>query len=201
MNISIDGIIFIISSAFALFGAFMMFAQRNPVASVLYFILSLVAQAVLYIQLGALFVSAILIIVYSGAILVLFLFVIMLLNLRGDEDLGKSSPAVSNITKYIIGIGLTVEIGFVIKSSIFSRAISTGVLSETGTGFGSAENVATLLFTRYLYPFELTSILLLAAIVGAVMIAKRERGDDAVSAADTTKKESKSGMTVEEVTK
>src|SRR5574341_482355 len=102
MNLSIDGAIFIISAAVAVFGATMMFAQRNPVASVLYFILSLVSQAVLYIQLGAIFVSAILIIVYSGAILVLFLFVIMLLNLRGDEDLGKGSPPLSNLTKFVL---------------------------------------------------------------------------------------------------
>jgi len=198
MNITIDGVIFIISSAVALFGAIMMFAQRNPVASVLYFILSLVAQAALYIQLGAIFVSAILIIVYSGAILVLFLFVIMLLNLRGDEDLGKGSPAVSNLTKFIVAIGLTLELGFVIKSSIFGRAVPTGVLGESGAGFGSAENVATLLFTRYLYPFELTSILLLAAIVGAVMIAKKERSDETEAAPKPAKKEAKSEMTVEE---
>lgn len=199
MNITIDGVIFIISSAVALFGAIMMFAQRNPVASVLYFILSLVAQAALYIQLGAIFVSAILIIVYSGAILVLFLFVIMLLNLRGDEDLGKGSPAVSNLTKFIVAIGLTLELGFVIKSSIFGRAVPTGVMSETGAGFGSAENVATLLFTRYLYPFELTSILLLAAIVGAVMIAKKERADETEAEAKPAKKDAQSEMTVEEV--
>ena len=175
---TLDGIIFIISAFIALFGAIMMVLQRNAVSSVLYFILSLVAQAALYVQLGAVFVSAILIIVYSGAILVLFLFVIMLLNLRGDEDLGKPSPPIKNLTKYFLAIGLTLEIGFIIKSTIFTRPVITGVMSNTFDEFGSAEQVATLLFTRYLYPFELTSILLLAAIVGAVVIAKKDTADE-----------------------
>ena len=89
---SLDLAIFVVSALVAVFGATMMIFQRNPVASVLYLILSLVAQAVLYVQLGAAFVGAVLIIVYSGAILVLFLFVIMMLNLRGSEDLGEPSP-------------------------------------------------------------------------------------------------------------
>jgi len=196
---TLDGIIFIVSAFVALFGAIMMVLQRNAVSSVLYFILSLVAQAALYVQLGAVFVSAILIIVYSGAILVLFLFVIMLLNLRGDEDLGKPSPPLNNLTKYILAIGLTVELGFIIKSTIFARTVPTGVMGGGFEEFGSAEQVATLLFTRYLYPFELTSILLLAAIVGAVIIAKKERTDEVEGKQKPdSSKESKSEMMVEE---
>ncbi len=199
MTISIDGIIFIVSAAVAIFGATMMFAQRNPVASVLYFILSLVAQSTLYIQLGALFVGAILIIVYSGAILVLFLFVIMILNLRGDEDLGKPSSSISNLTKYILAIGLTMELAFIIRSSIFGRAVPTGVVGGAGNEFGSAEQVASLLFTRYLYPFELTSILLLAAIVGAVLIARREHKEEVEKQLQPPViKPSRSEMTVDE---
>jgi len=202
MTITIDSAIFIVSAAVAVFGATMLFAQRNPVASVLYFILSLVAQSVLYIQLGALFVSAILIIVYSGAILVLFLFVIMILNLRGDEDLGKPSSPVSNLTKYILAIGLTVELAFIIKSSIFGRAVPTGVMGGVEGDFGSAEQVATLLFTRYLYPFELTSILLLAAIVGAVIIARKELpGETEAAPAAKPIPEAISEMSADEVSK
>jgi NADH-quinone oxidoreductase subunit J len=170
------------------------------VASVLYFILSLVAQAVLYVQLGALFISAILIIVYSGAILVLFLFVIMLLNLRGDEDLGKSSPPLSNFTKVLVATGLIAEFVFIIRSTIFARSVPTGVMGEGVTDFGSAEQVAGLLFTRYLYPFELTSILLLAAIVGAVIMARREKSTVVgLEQSDAAKKLAKSDMTVDEV--
>ena len=175
---NLDSIIFIVSSAVALFGAVMMIMQRNPVASVLYFILSLVAQAALYVQLGALFVGAVLIIVYSGAILVLFLFVIMLLNLRGDEDLGAPSSPVSQFTKYFVSIGIASEFAFVIWSTVFSSSIPTGIIRGSSDNFGSTEQVAKLLFGHYLYPFELTSILLLGAIVGAVVIAKKENGDE-----------------------
>ncbi len=199
---NIDAVIFIISAFVALFGALMMVLQRNAVSSVLYFILSLVAQAALYIQLSAVFVSAILIIVYSGAILVLFLFVIMLLNLRGDEYFGNPSPPIKDLTKYILAIGLTLELGFIIKSTIFARAITTGVMGGGFDAFGSAEQVATLLFTRYLYPFELTSILLLAAIVGAVIIAKKDKSDEAGGKDDQeSSNKAKSETAVEEVSK
>jgi len=181
---NLDGVIFIISAAVTLFGAVMMIMQRNPVAAVLYFILSLVAQAVLYVQLGALFVGSVLIIVYSGAILVLFLFVIMLLNLRGDEDLGAPSSPVSQLTKYVVSIGIIAEFAFVIWSTVFSSSISTGIIAGGFDDFGSTEQVAKLLFGRYLYPFELTSILLLAAIVGAVVIARKENRDDVESKAE-----------------
>ena len=182
---NLDSVIFIISAGVTLFGAVMMIMQHNPVASVLYFIFSLVAQAVLYVQLGALFVGAVLIIVYSGAILVLFLFVIMLLNLRGDEDLGAPSSPVSQLTKYIVSIGIIAEFAFVIWSTVFSTSISTGIIAGVSDNFGSTEQVAKLLYGRYLYPFELTSILLLAAIVGAVVIARKENRDEFESKAET----------------
>lgn len=175
---NVDMIIFIISALIAVSAAALMVSLRNPVLSVMSMILSLVAQAVLYVQLSALFVGAVLIIVYSGAIMVLFLFVIMLLNLRGSEDLGENSPPVKMIFKYLFGILLFVEIIFVIKSSLFRGEPIIGMLPEKGTEFGSVESVATTLFQKYLYPFELTSILLLVAIVGAVVMAKKDRGSE-----------------------
>ncbi len=169
---NLDTIIFAISAVVAVFGAVMMIGQRNPVASVLYMIVSLVAQAVLYIQLGALFLGAVLIIVYAGAIMVLFLFVIMLLNLRGREDLGPGSPPVSTVTKFVVAGLFVLELGFVVWSGVFPESGSTGIQSAAGE-FGSVKVVAELIFMKYLYPFELASILLLAAIVGAVVMAGR----------------------------
>lgn len=170
---NLDSVIFIISAVVAVFGATMMISQRNPVASVLYMIVSLLAQAVLYLQLNALFMGAVLIIVYAGAILVLFLFVIMLLNLRGRElDDGVKEP-ISRITKYLVSILFIIEMIFVIHSGFVSSGMDGGFTTTTADSFGSVEAVAELLFTRYLYPFELTSILLLAAIVGAVVMAKK----------------------------
>jgi len=179
---NLDTVIFAVSAVVAFFGAVMMISQRNPVASVLYFILSLVAQAVLYVQLGALFLGAVLIIVYTGAILVLFLFVIMLLNLRGHDRMGKGSGPVSRVTKYILATLFVVELAFVIKSGVFPEAGVAGMMSGAASDFGSVEGVASLLFMKYLYPFELTSILLLAAIVGAVVMAMRDRASDVTAA-------------------
>jgi NADH-quinone oxidoreductase subunit J len=176
MDMNLDTVIFLISAVIAVFGGTMMIFQRNPVASVLYLILSLVAQAVLYIQLSALFMGAVLIIVYAGAILVLFLFVIMLLNLRGTEDLGEPSPPVSLISKYFISILFAVELILVIQAVVVSKSTS-GLLTMTPDDFGSVQTVAMKLFTDYLYPFELTGVLLLVAVVGAVVIAKKETGE------------------------
>jgi len=175
---NLDTIIFAISAVIAIFGAVMMIGQRNPVASVLYMILSMVAQAALYVQLGGLFIGAILVIVYAGAILVLFLFVIMLLNLRRTDDDSKDQPVLGLVSRYVLGLLMAVELIIVVKSTFFAEAGATGVLTAAQDSFGAVESVARLLFTKYLYPFELTSILLLAAIVGAVVIARRERPGD-----------------------
>lgn len=169
---SFDLVVFIASAVVAVFGATMMIAQRNPVASVLYMILSLVAQAVCYVQLGALFLGAILVVVYAGAIMVLFLFVIMLLNLRGGEDLAAPMPPVSLFTKYIFAVLLVMELVFIVKLAPFDSV--TEVAAGAAEDFGSVETVAHMMFTDYLYPFELTGVLLLVAVVGAVVIAKRE---------------------------
>ncbi|UCG62817.1 MAG: NADH-quinone oxidoreductase subunit J [Candidatus Zixiibacteriota bacterium] len=175
---NLDTLIFIISAVVAVFGGTMMIAQRNPVLSVMYLILSLVAQAVLYVQLGALFLGAILIIVYSGAILVLFLFVIMLLNLRGTEDLGHGSQPISRFTKFVLSILFVFELIAVVKTGFIRSESPIGMMTTVAEDFGSVKAVATLLFTKYVYPFELAGILLLAAIVGAVVMTRdSQRGD------------------------
>jgi NADH-quinone oxidoreductase subunit J len=175
---SLDFGIFLASAMVALFGATMMISQRNPVASVLYLIVSLVAQAVVYVQLGAMFLGAILIVVYAGAILVLFLFVIMLLNLRSTADLGAPSPPLSVFTRIAVPLLLIMELYFVVKE-IMWPGVPTGMMgSPSAETFGSVKTVATLMFTDYLYPFQLTGLLLLIAVVGAVVVARRERGDE-----------------------
>ena len=133
---NLDVIIFIASAVVAVFAATMMITQRNAVASVMYMILSLLAQAVCYIQLGALFLGAILVIVYAGAILVLFLFVIMLLNLRGTEDLGETPPAISRFTKYTFGVLLALELVMVVKG-VPLQAVATGVMGAPPEDFGT----------------------------------------------------------------
>jgi NADH-quinone oxidoreductase subunit J len=173
---TVDAVIFVISAIVAVFGATMMVSVRNPVAAVLYLIISLVAQAVLYIQLSALFVAAVLIIVYAGAILVLFLFVIMLLNLRGTEALGEHSKPISRFVKYLAATLITVELIFAFKSGLYPESAGA-VMNPNTSAFGSAVEVGRLMFTKYVYAFELTGVLLLAAVVGAVVIAKRDHDE------------------------
>jgi len=188
---NLDVIIFVVSAVVAVFGATMMIAQRNPVASVLYMILSLIAQAVCYVQLGAMFIGAILVIVYAGAIMVLFLFVIMLLNLRGREDMGDPPNPVSRFTKVAVGILLTLELAFMVKA-VPIHAVATGIMEAPAGDFGSVKTVATLMFTDYLYPFELTGVLLLAAVVGAVVVARTDKARSLSApeaSADTTGEE------------
>ncbi len=172
---ALDIVIFYICAIFAVGGAVMMILQRNPVASVMFMIVSLIAQAVLYVQLSALFVGALLIIVYAGAILVLFLFVIMLLNLRG-ERFEEERPKLGLTTKYTLAIIFFFEIVIIIKQTVFTGSISQSPVT-VASDFGNVKPVAELLFTKYLFPFELTSILLLIAIVGAVLMAKKETND------------------------
>jgi NADH-quinone oxidoreductase subunit J len=172
---NIDWSIFVISSVVAVFGAVMMIGQKNPVASVLYLILSFVAQAVLYVQLGALFVGVMLIIVYAGAIMVLFLFVIMLLNLRGGEDLGQHSKPLSKAVKLLISGLMLVELIFVIRGAFLGFSSSGFATTVPNDDFGAIRPVSMLLFTKYLYPFELTGVLMLIAVVGAVVISRKDR--------------------------
>lgn len=172
----VDTIIFYAAALIAVFGALMMITVRNPVGAVLYLILSLVAQAVLYVQLAALFVGALLIIVYAGAILVLFLFVIMLLNLKGEHFDGPR-PKLSLFSKYGLSFLFFIEVVIIIREVSFGQGLSEP-LKAVSDSFGGVAPVAELLFTKYLYPFELTSILLLVAVVGAVLMAKKDKEDE-----------------------
>lgn len=150
----------------------MMVWQRNPVASALFLILSLLSQAVLYILLDAVFVGALLVIIYAGAIVTLFLFVIMLLNLRGEQFVDKSTGP-SRYIKLIVAGLVGAELVYVIAKTSPVK-MNFGALTESLAGFGDVRPVAELLYSKYLYGFELTSILLLAAIVGAVVLALRK---------------------------
>jgi NADH-quinone oxidoreductase subunit J len=142
---------------------------------VLYLIVSLAAQAVIYIQLNALFVGALLIIVYAGAILVLFLFGIMLLNLRG-ERFDAETNKLGKGTKYTLAVIFFAELVILIRQVTVPRDGSS-IVSRAVEGFGDVKPVAELLYTKYLFQFELTSILLLVAVVGAVVMAITDRGD------------------------
>jgi NADH-quinone oxidoreductase subunit J len=144
--------------------------RRNPVHAVLWMLILFVHIAGLYIFLNAEFLAAIQIIVYAGAILVLFLFVIMLLNLKQEETVKKYQ------TQWPIGAGIGVlfAIFFVL---IVSKITVIPPLGKYSVDFikseGSLMTVGKVLYREYLFPFEVASIVLLVAIIGAVVLAKR----------------------------
>lgn len=140
-------------------------ASRNPVRSALNLVANFFALAVLYLFLYAQFVAAVQIIVYAGAIMVLFLFTIMLLNLGSPAELADRGEIKRPITW-----GLALLFVIVLAGGVFARL---GQAQPAQDDMGTVQMVGKFLFTDWVYPFELTSILLLIAIVGAIVMAKR----------------------------
>jgi len=143
--------------------------QRNPVHSLLALVMTLLAVAVLFIGLGAVTLGFLQAIVYAGAIMVLFLFVIWLLNLQAEASMEGGRIA----TKFFGAITASALLAELV--AILGRAPSSGGV-EMPAGYGSIHNLAALLFSGYLIAFEVTSLLLLAAVVGSVAMARRPAG-------------------------
>ena len=143
--------------------------HKNPVTSALFLVLAFCSLAGIYLLLHAEFLAMVQIIVYAGAIMVLFLFVIMYLNLKRDVEHGVHI-ALRRGVGWTLGIVLFVE-GWV----LLTRRWAPGPVSTdpaVAASVGNTQAIGQLLYTRYLFPFEITSILLLVAMVGAVVIAK-----------------------------
>ena len=163
-----DTVLFIIFSAVAIVCAFNLVLQTHPISSALSLIGVMGSLAVLYLMLGAEFIAMAQIIVYGGAVMVLFIFVIMLLNAGAEKSSGKSWFA--RIAGLPMLLALVAIIGFLVLSALPPmRPVEFG--SWVG---GTAQRVGEMLFTEYLLPFEIISILILIAIVGAVVLARRE---------------------------
>jgi len=160
---------FILFAVVAIFSGLMVILKKNPIASIMFLILALFATAALYVLLMAPFMAAIQIIVYAGAIMVLFLFVIMLLNLSKIKEGGL--PALKLIGALVAGL-MMVAIAVVVRSVAIPA--DSGFLRTLPENYGSVETIGTALFTTYLLPFEIASFLLLAAIIGAVVLAKKK---------------------------
>lgn len=162
-----DLLIFFVLAALAVLGALSLIFQRHPIHSALSLIVVMVALAGLYLQMGAEFVAAVQIIVYGGAIMVLFVFVIMLLNAGVEERTDMSKLA--GTAGIPLGVAL---LGFLAAAIARSHeGAQTGV--QTGA-IASTKDISTMLFREFVYPFELTSVLILVAILGAIVLAQRE---------------------------
>ena len=160
--------VFLVLAAAAVAGAVSLILQRHPIHSALSLIVVMVALAGLYLLQGAEFVAAVQIIVYAGAIMVLFVFVVMLLN-AGEEERAN----VSRLARFVgvpLGIVFLLEVAYWI-----GRA--TAHLGATPPEMVSTRDLSSLLFREYVFPFELTSFLILIALLGALVLARREDSD------------------------
>jgi NADH-quinone oxidoreductase subunit J len=165
---SAELVIFFVLAAIAVFGAVSLIVQRHPIHSALSLIVVMVALAGLYLLMGAEFVAAVQIIVYGGAIMVLFIFVIMLLN-AGEEE----RTSFSKLALYA-GIPLAVAVTGLIAASMVGSSAAAALPAAAPDTLTSTRALSTLLFTEFVYPFELTSFLILVAILGAIVLAQRE---------------------------
>jgi NADH-quinone oxidoreductase subunit J len=159
--------VFGILSFMAIMFALMVVFSRNPVNSVLYLVLTFFCIAGHYLLLNSQFLAVVHIAVYAGAIMVLFLFVIMLMNLNQDEE-----PQKTGLSKLIAGI-----IGGLLLVVMVGALRGTEELHLQHYGhseIGLIKNLGRVLFKEFLFPFEIVSILLLSALVGAIMIGKKE---------------------------
>jgi NADH-quinone oxidoreductase subunit J len=164
--------LFIIFGLLAVAGAINFLLQRHPINSALSLVVVMMSLAVLYWSLGAEFLAAAQVIVYSGAIMVLFVFVVMLLN-AGEEERTHGSRAA-----YIAGIPGAAAV-FCLLSFVFltnSKAFgSTDLTSHLTQAVNNIAEISRVLFRDLLLPFEVTSILILVAILGAVVLARKEQ--------------------------
>jgi NADH-quinone oxidoreductase subunit J len=149
--------------------ALMVVISKHPVRSVLYLVLTFFLISSNYILMNAQFLAIVNIIVYAGAIMVLFLFVLMLLNLNKENEPKNSM---------FVNLGAVVAGG--VLFTVFIAALKDGVVMAQATvgdtnQQGLVQNLGQLLFTKYVLPFEISSVLFIAAMVGAVLLAKREK--------------------------
>ena len=173
-------VLFLAFAALAVVAAFNVILQRNPIYSAIALIVVLGSLAALFLTLYAQFIAAIQIIVYAGAIMVLFVFVIMLLNVRAEEAITDKQQYLQWLAVPLFG-ALLAEVFFVIRyiGDTPAPLPSANQLSDPSLVTGTVESIATGMFTKYLLPFEATSVLILMAIVGAMLLAKRETAQDA----------------------
>ena len=165
-----ESILFYLTSLVAILSAFYVTKCRNPVNSALCLVTTFLCLAVFYIMLEAPFMAAIQIMVYAGAIMVLIIFVIMLLNL--------GTVIKSRYAHGLAGGGILAVIMLFLTNFFIRRGEATGVVgkvsSEMIKSYGHTELIGKAMFTDFLLPFEIASILLLVAIVGAVVLSKRK---------------------------
>ena len=169
---------FLVSAVVCILTAILIVSQKNPVYSVVYMLPFFLAMTVIFVLLQATFLAAIQMIVYGGAILVVFLFVIMLINLKPEElrdDFAWGPFLTASVATAVLGALMVLFIRHGATAAMeaeFLRPITPDPL-KAGVAFGSIESLATPLFKYQMVPFELASVLIIVAILGAVLLSKR----------------------------
>jgi NADH-quinone oxidoreductase subunit J len=172
-----DLVVFFVSAVIVLAGAIGVVWSRNPVHSALMLVMTLFGVAVLFVEQQAHFLAAVQVIVYAGAIVVLFLFVIMLLGVDKQELVAAEELKGQRPAALVLGVLALAELLLLARTQWATGAVSVGGAAD-GPG-SNVEKLARSIFTRYLLPFEATSILLVIAVVGAVVLARRPPASDA----------------------
>lgn len=170
MQFTFENILILLFSLSAVISAIMMVTRRNPVNSAIFLIVNFFCISAIYLLLKAQFIAIIQIIVYAGAIMVLFLFVIMLLNLQDESKLTE------NITyKRITALLLSFLLFSILAITVYFSFIEKyPVINSAAEQMGTIESIGRELYTTFSFPFELVSFVLLAAIVGAIVLAKKK---------------------------
>ena len=167
-----QAIAFYFISAFILGFAVLVISTKDTVHSVLFLVLDFLFVAALYVLLGAPFLAAIQILVYAGGIVVLYLFVVMLVNLKRPPEAHQDPHRRSKIG-FGLAAAVLVEFGVIVAYG-YARPVPAVAASASLPVTGNTEQVGWLLYTSYLIPFEIASMLLLVAMIGAIVLAKRE---------------------------
>jgi NADH-quinone oxidoreductase subunit J len=167
-----DVVMFYLAAFVTLVGAVMVLVLKNPLRAALALILSLGGLALVYVLLHAQFVAVMQLLVYAGAILVLFVFVIMLLNLEDPPGKGRGLPWVAGALVLLGGGAAVLARVLALKDTAFSKGDSP-VVNALQKDFGSVEQIGMQIMTDFVLPFEMLSVLLLVAVVGAVVISKK----------------------------
>jgi NADH-quinone oxidoreductase subunit J len=167
-----EAIAFYTLAAFILGFAVLVVTTKDTVHSVLYLVLDFLFVAALYVMLGAPFLAVIQVLVYAGGIVVLYLFVVMLVNLKRPPE-AHQDPHRRSRLGMALAAAVLVELAIIVASG-YARAAAPTVPAAALPVSGNTEQVGWLLYTSYLIPFEIASMLLLVAMIGAIVLAKRE---------------------------
>ena len=169
----LQGIAFYLFSAVMLASAFMVIAARNPVHSVLFLILAFFNAAGLFVLLGAEFLAMILVVVYVGAVAVLFLFVVMML----DIDFAELKRGAQQYVLVGAGVGIVLLLELIGSASLwkFSTGSTQALAQPTPVGVSNTEALGRILYTDYIYYFQIAGLVLLVAMIGAIVLTLRHR--------------------------